>query len=211
MNKHQDYWNKKYSDDLEYKKINKPSDFVKFAEHYLLKQGTILELGAGTGQDTKYLFQKGFYITATDFSQVALNNLRKNFNSLDHVTIKELDLSKPFSEATNHYDAVLANLVVHYFDSKTTQQIFKEIYRVLKLGGILALMVNTKTDSEYGMGKKLSEDFFELELGRPKRYFSISTLQSFTKQLQTVLLDDKGLDSRRADKKNLIRFIGKKL
>lgn len=210
MNPHQDFWDKKYSGNSEYKQINKPSDFIKFVYQYFPKNGQILELGAGTGQDTEYLLQKGFHVTATDFSPIALHNLKKKFEDSDNLTVKEINLTKQFPEPDGQYDAVLANLVIHYFNSETTQQIYNEIYRVLKPRGILAVMVNTKKDPEFNLGKKLEEDFFELKTGRPKRYFSIDTLQFFTKQFQKIFLDDKGIDSRRTGKQNLIRFIGKK-
>ena len=98
-----------------------------------------------------------------------------------------------------------------YFNRQITQQIFDEIFRVLKPEGIIAGLFNSKTDSEYGKGEQLEEDYFDLPDKGPKRYFSIDTLQPFVRRFETVFLDDKGSDPRRDHKEDLIRFVGRKL
>ena len=42
----------------------------------------MLDLGAGTGNNTLYLTEKGLKVIATDYSEVALNIIENNINSI---------------------------------------------------------------------------------------------------------------------------------
>lgn len=212
-NEHQKFWDAKHLENEELVKISGPSIFVKFSVEYFPPQTQVLELGAGTGQDTHFLIDHGFQVIATDFSKPALDlNLETaNPENRDHLQVQQFDLSELFPFNDQSFGVVYAHLVVHYFNKQTTQQIFHEISRVLKPGGVVAILVNSVDDPEYGQGRKIEEDFFELKPGRPKRYFSVDSLKPFVEKFETVLLDDKGSDPRRSHKDSLIRFIGKKL
>lgn len=212
-NKHQKYWDAKHLEEEELAKISSPSVFVELAARYFPPEAQILELGAGTGQDTHFLVDHGFQVTATDFSKPALdlNWETANAESRSRLQIQQFDLSEPFPFSDLSFDALYTHLVVHYFDRQTTQQIFDEISRVLRPGGIVALLVNSVNDPEYGQGRKIEEDFFELKPGRPKRYFSVESLRPFVSKFKTVILDNKGSDPRRSHKNGLIRFIGKRV
>lgn len=211
-NAHQKYWDAKHLEVEELAKISGPSVFVEWVTRYFPPEAQILELGAGTGQDTHFLIDHGFQVTATDFSKPALdlNWETANTGARERLQIQQFDLSEPFPFNAQSFDAVYAHLVVHYFNRQTTQQIFDEISRVLKPGGIVALLVNSVDDPEYGQGRKIEEDFFELRPERPKRYFSVDSLKPFVEEFETVLLDNKGSDPRREHKDGLVRFIGKK-
>lgn len=208
MDLHKKFWDSKYLNGEEYEKIDKVSDFVLFSADYFKDKGKVLELGAGTGEDAKFLADKNFRVNASDFSQQAVNKLKKFSNNKFEVSA--LDIKKHFPFKDSSFDGVLANLVIHYFDDQTTQRIYDEIYRVLKSGGIVAVLLNSKKDPDYGVGKKIGEDFYEPLPGRPKRFFTKETLVPFISKFQILLLDEKGIDNRRVYKTDLIRFIGKK-
>lgn len=211
-NLHQKFWDSKHLEAEELKKLKNPSKFVRWSIKYFPKSTYILELGAGTGRDAHFLIRKGFKVLATDFSKVALEYALKTVNSRNKskINILQFDLSNQFPFPNESFDVVYANLAIQYFTKKITQQIFDEIFRVLKPTGCIAVLVNSISDPEYGQGKKIEEDFFEISPGRPKRYFSISSLKPFTIKFKKIVLDNKGSDPKRNNKGNLIRFIGKK-
>lgn len=211
-NEHQKYWDAKHLEEEELAKISGPSVFVELTARYFPRGAQILELGAGTGQDTHFLVDHGFQVTATDFSKPALdlNWKTANAESRNRLQIQQFDLSEPFPFRKQSFDVVYAHLVVHYFNRQTIQQIFNEISRVLRPGGIVALLVNSVNDPECGQGRKIEEDFFELRPERPKRYFSVDSLKPFVEKFETVVLDNRGSDPRRDHETGLIRFIGKK-
>lgn len=184
---------------------NKPSIFAEFAIQYFPLKGSLLELGAGLGQDAQFFSQKGYQVLATDLNT---ESLKKIPNS----DVQELDLKQLFPFPDESFNIVYGHLSVHYFNLQTTQQIFDEVYRVLKKGGIVAIFTNSTSDPEYDTGKKLEDDFFEFKEGLTKRYFSIESIKKFTKKFEVVLLDNQGETYKDAAKgiHNLIRFIGKK-
>lgn len=210
-NEHRKFWDAKHLEELA--KINRPSVFVRQALKFFPSGANVLDLGAGSGQDTRYLLAHGFSVTAADFSKAALDlNWKTTPSQLkEKLTIKELDLTQPLPFTDQSFDVVYAHLVIHYFNGVTTRQIFDEIYRILRPEGLLALAVNSITDPEYGQGTQLENDYFEFESGRPKRYFSVESLREFTGNFQPIILDNKGSDPRRSHKTGLIRFVGRKI
>jgi len=171
-------------------------------------------LGAGQGQDSRFFAQKGYKVVSTDYAQEGLKLSRQQINEIlkDHIALEELDLAHPFPYPDNSFNIVYAHLSIHYFDIKTTQQIFAEIKRVLKPGGIVAIMTNSTNDPEYNTGNKLEENYFEVHPGMKKRFFSVETMGTFAKKFQTLVLDNngEGYKDRRKDVNHLIRFVGKK-
>lgn len=109
------------------------------------------------------------------------------------------------------FEIVYSHLSVHYFTQKITKQIFSEIYRVLKPKGIVAILVNSTFDPEYGTGMELEEDYFEIDSVR-KRFFKVDSMKSFVQEFQVIVLDNLGATYKDRTKgvSNLIRFVGKK-
>jgi SAM-dependent methyltransferase len=94
-----------------------------------------------------------------------------------------------------------------------TQNIMREIQRVLKPDGIFAMIANSIDDPEYGTGTKLEEDVFELSSGDIKRFFSEDSLRNFVQEyFEIVLLDNHGTTHKDIEKgvSNLIRFVGRR-
>ncbi|MDO8618515.1 MAG: class I SAM-dependent methyltransferase [Candidatus Daviesbacteria bacterium] len=201
-----EFWNKKHFEEDELKRMSQHSVFAEESLKYFPSAGRVLELGVGIGSDALFLASQGFQVMATDFSKDALAHIPESLS----LKTQQQDLNQLFPFADQEFDVVYAHLALHYFDRETTQQIFDEISRVLKPEGIIAVLLNSKTDSEYGQGKLLEKDYFDLPNKGPKRFFSVATLKPFVIKFETILLDDKGSDPRRNHKEDLIRFIGKK-
>ena len=95
----------------------------------------------------------------------------------------------------------------------TTKEIIREIYRVLKKWGIFSVFLNSIDDTEYGIGTKIEDDFFEIRWVS-KRYFSIDTTRElFWEWFEIQLLDNKWETYKDREKwiHNLIRFVWKKI
>lgn len=210
----QDFWNTQHSKYSEEDWINNPTIFATESIEYLPVKGQLLDLGAGQGQDSRFFASKGFRVTSTDFSDNALNISRQKTPAdlKTNVTFQNLDLSQVFPFKDSSFDIIYSHLALHYFNEQTTKQIFSEIHRCLKKGGILAILLNSTTDPEYGTHQKLEPDFFRFENGTTKRYFSTQSIQIFTSHFTPLLLDNLGetYKDRRIGVANLIRFIGRK-
>jgi SAM-dependent methyltransferase len=215
MNKMGEWWNKKHHKYATEDWIDKPTIFSQWAIQYFPKEGIILDIAAGHGQDDIYFARQGYDVVSTDFSETALDyNTKKIPPELkDKIVVKKLDLSDNLPFGSNHFDVVYGHLAVHYFNDETTDKVFSEIKRVLKPGGILALLVNSTQDPEYGNGEKLGTDYFELSEGDVKHFFSIEYMSLKTKYFKEIVLDSKGTTYKDNAKGvfNLIRYIGQKI
>lgn len=214
MDEKQTWWDKKHKKYATEDWIDKPTIFAKWAIKYFPKEGELLELGAGHGQDTRFYAQLGYKITSTDFSDTACvyNKTKTPENLKSNITVQAMDIGNPFPFAANKFDIVSAHLAVHYFNHKTTVKVFNEIERVLKPNGVVALIVNSIEDPEYGTGKLLEKDYFELTPGDVKHFFSTNYMKELTKNFETIVLDNQGTTHKDNAKGvfNLIRFVGRK-
>lgn len=189
----------------------KPSLFAEFAVTYFPENGSMLELGAGIGQDSTYFAEKGFEVTATDKTIDSLNSTIEGLNDRTKQLVKvaHLDLNDRFNFPDATFNIAYAHLSLHYFDEVTTRQIFAEIYRVLKPGGVLAFFTNSVNDPEYNTGDQIEKDYFSTE-GDKKRYFSVESAKEFASVFNPIVVDQQGETYKDMAKgvHSLIRFIG---
>ena len=131
--------------------IDTPNIFAEEVLEYLPKDGTMLLLGDGLGQDGRFFATKGYRVVSTDISDRAIeaNGEKAKLAQLPNYEVKRLDLLEPFPFDDASFDIVYAHLSIHYFDEKTTSRIFHEMKRVLKKGGILAIFTNSVSDPEF--------------------------------------------------------------
>lgn len=191
--------------------INKPSLFSQEAIKFFPSTGNLIDVGCGQGQDSRFFAEHGYEVTGIDFSKEGINFARGKSADLN-IDFTVLDIANPLPFHNSSFDIVYSHLALHYFDKLTTKEIFEELTRILKPGGILAVFVNSIHDPEYNTGKKIEEDYFLIG-NMQKRYFSKETLFSFTGRFETLILDENGetYKDRAIGVSNLVRFIGRKL
>lgn len=126
------------------------------------KHKTLLDLGCGAGRDSLYFAQKGLKVTATDWSQSGLDQLRKlaEKNKVANLEVIQQDISK-LTFNPNSFDVIYAHLSLHYFDDETTKQICDKLYSVLKKDGLLFIKCKSTDDMLYGRGRKLEENMYK--------------------------------------------------
>lgn len=206
----QNYWQKQHQKYSLFDWITKPTIFAQQVISLFPKKGKLIDLGAGQGQDSRYFAQSSFQVTSTDFTQEALDISKNQSENLD-IDFKNVDLTQPLPFADNSFDIVYSHLALHYFNQTITQQLFNEIHRILKTGGVFATLVNTHHDPEVLESTPIEPEFWLSPVGIEKRFFSIDSLKRMVKnQYQIIILDEHG-ETYKDTIKNLIRFIGKKI
>jgi SAM-dependent methyltransferase len=206
-----DYWNKTHTE--KYSKADwayKPSIFAEQIVQFLPKTGRLLEIGTGQGGDADYFQSLGYQVIATDYSDEAIKNARDRVKKVEFMN---LDTSEGLPFEDESFEVVYSHMALHYFDAETTAKIMRDIHRVLKPNGIFATITNTMNDPE-----KEDYDYIELEPGYyqdpkgiKKRYFSVESMEGFTKNLfQPIILGADGTTYKDVDP-DLTRFIGKKI
>ena len=91
-----------------------------------------LDLGCGDAVASGYLMKKGFDVTATDLSAVALSIASERNPGLKTLHLNMLD-GLPFAD--RHFGVVAAGLSTHYFSLVDTRRVFADVRRILIPGG----------------------------------------------------------------------------
>ncbi|MBD2185466.1 class I SAM-dependent methyltransferase [Planktothrix sp. FACHB-1355] len=96
----------------------------------------VLDLCCGSGQATQVLVQHSQNVTGLDASPLSLQRARHN--------VPQAQYTEAFAEnmpfADNCFDLVHTSAAMHEMQPKQLRQILKEVYRVLKPGGVFALV-----------------------------------------------------------------------
>jgi len=130
----------------------------------------LLEIGCGSGQDTRTLLVHGLKVVAFDLSheQVAKARLAAPGASISVQSVLE-----PFPLEGAGIGAVVASLSLHYFTWQETASLVERVRRTLKPGGILLARFNSTEDVNYGaVGHQEIEPGLFLVEGQKKRFFS---------------------------------------
>ena len=118
-----------------------PSLFAQFAFSYFPKEGKILELGAGLGKDTRYFAQHGFFVVSTDFSDKALDASKweSTMQKIMNIEYQNIDIKNPLPFKDEEFDVVHCSHILEHVEDIFFSM--DEIWRVLKVGGILKIYV----------------------------------------------------------------------
>jgi ubiquinone/menaquinone biosynthesis C-methylase UbiE len=96
----------------------------------------VLDLCCGSGQATKVLVQQSQHVTGLDVSPLSLDRARRNVPQAHYIEA----LAEDMPLADNQFDLVHTSVAMHEMDAVQLGQILREVYRVLKPGGIFALV-----------------------------------------------------------------------
>jgi len=127
------------------------------------KPTRVLELGAGTGRSTRFLRMAlpQAQLTALDLSspylRVAAQNLKdlpwQNFDGIDYVQADAA--ATPFRDAS--FDAVASVFLFHELPLEERRRVLSEAYRVLRSGGVLAIVESLQTGDRPELQQALDE------------------------------------------------------
>lgn len=96
----------------------------------------VLDLCCGSGQATQLLVQYSLDVTGLDASPLSLKRAQQNVPQAQYVEA----FAEKIPFADNQFDLVHTSVALHEMESSQLRQILKEVYRVLKPGGLFALV-----------------------------------------------------------------------
>lgn len=106
----------------------------------------VLEIGSGPGHVADILIQAGAIVTGVDFSPEMVEVAQRKYPD---IAFKQADAERlPFKESS--FDSVVANFVVHHL--ARPEVVFREVNRVLKLGGRFAFSVWGDPEKQSSIG-----------------------------------------------------------
>ena len=190
-----EYWNEEYWEKHLKEHEGEKLDFLddiwinKYSKIFEnIPRGKALDLGCGLGQYTKFMEDNKFEVTSADISLEALNKVKEN---IPNTNIVQLDMSEELPFNDNEFELIVANLSIHYFDKKTTQQLINEIKRILKPGGYFIGSVNSSKCIEFIKDhiEKIEDNYYS-EPGRNIRLFDRAQFEEFFKDFETLVLEE---------------------
>ena len=202
------YWNSTHAQGAIDRYSAQPTALAEEFVKLLSPQSTVLELGCGAGNDAAFFAQRGHQVTATDFSEVAIDKAKQRYTHIPTLRFREQDMTQPFPFHEDAFDAVYARLSLHYFTHTQTQGLFREIQRILKPGGLLCFMCKSTKDPLYGRGKKIEEDMFEY--GHVRHFFSEAYARKCLENGYTIEKMESGEEIFYGDKSAFVKVIARK-
>ncbi len=147
----------------------------QFTQH-IEPGGLILDAGCGSGRDSRLLTERRFNVIGVDLSEELLKiaqqtNPKTQFICAD---IKEL----PFKD--NYFDGVWCSAVLLHLETiEDVKKALKEMYRVLKPGGIIFIGVKKQ------LGKNKTEYVKDKDTREPRffRYFTKKEIEDLLKEV----------------------------
>lgn len=112
----------------------------------LPRRGRVLEIGAGTGQMTVPLAERGYHITAVEIGEHLAERLRRNLREYADVDV----VCGAFEDADlpdGSYDLVTAATAFHWFDRPVA---YEKAAALLKPTGALGIIFNLHVDGDEG-------------------------------------------------------------
>ena len=143
-------------------------DYYGFSVSFLKKirnnMNNILELGAGTGLLTKYLYEKypNANYTLIDVAEQMLEIARQRFSGVPNFKYLILDYSKELPQ--NSFDLVASALSIHHLEEDEKLFLYSNIYNKLENGGCLLNLDQFNASSDE-MNEKYTDFWFEFVYG----------------------------------------------
>ena len=172
-------------------KKKQESSFARKAWSFIQKNKIhhMLEIGSGRGRDTSFFKQKRLDVTALEISSEAIKLLKEEIPELNTIHADVFEALSKISDSM--FDCVYARLSLHYFNDDKIREIFKNLYRILPVGGFVFIENKSTKDFKFGRGEKISENAYRETPENPINYFfSTNDMQKLATQFEIVEISE---------------------
>jgi tRNA (cmo5U34)-methyltransferase len=122
---------------------------------------SILDLGAGTGLLTKFLYDEfpNAKYTLVDISDQMLEIAKQRFANIDNFYFQILDYSKEFPNK-NQFDLIASALSIHHLDNDSKSFLYSNIYKNLPENGYFINLDQFNASSDF-IDKKYNKYWYD--------------------------------------------------
>ena len=152
-----EHWNQKYREGIH--TLTEPDPFLveafsEFVHPTFPAGGSALDLAGGTGRHSLYLAERGWRVTLTDISEVAIEKARLNAGALASRIHFVVDDLTQFRASQTQFDLVMGFFYLE-------RAIFPEIVKAVRPGGLLVYKTYTTKQLNLESGPKASEHLLQ--------------------------------------------------
>jgi SAM-dependent methyltransferase len=136
----------------------------------------VVELGGGQGRDTIFFAARGLRVIVLDYAETGVAEIARKAAALglsEAIAVLRHDVRNPLPFADAAFDACYSHML--FCMALTTaelEHLSREVWRVLKPGGINIYTVRHIGDPQYGTGINRGDDTFESSGGFAVHFFS---------------------------------------
>jgi ubiquinone/menaquinone biosynthesis C-methylase UbiE len=143
-----------------------------------LKKNKLLEIGAGTGENTLRLIKMNFNVCATDISPKSVEAMNQKYSKYKNFSSKVVDMEKlPFKN--DSFDIICSAGSLSYGDNN---RVMNEIYRVLKLGGRVVLVDSLNNNPIYQFNRYINYIKGNRSMSTLKRMPNVNLIEKYIKK-----------------------------
>ena len=133
----------------------------------------ILIPGIGYGRNAQYFVENGLNVTGIEISRLAIDLARRQYNlhsQIFHGSVTDM----PFDD--HLYEGIFCHAVLHLLNQEQRVKMISDCYSQLKDGGYMIFVVVSKKSSNYGKGKEVAPDTFEIGKGAQIFFYQDKTV-----------------------------------
>jgi len=143
---------------------------------------TVLELGCGQGRDTWFFARNGLEVTALDYSEAGICQMKEKAKEGGNVSLKVHDARNPLPFPEASFDAVYSHMFFTMeFSEEEVAKMLTECLRVLRPGGINIYSVRNDHDPHYGKFVPKGKDMWQNPMGFVVHFFTEENIRNLAK------------------------------
>ncbi|GAO44687.1 class I SAM-dependent methyltransferase [Flavihumibacter petaseus] len=193
-----EFWEAAFSDKQEMWGFE-PAKSAVIAKDLFVEKGVrdVLIPGIGYGRNAQIFRSNNMSVTGIEISQTAIDLARKHYG--DSLTIYHGSVTEmPFNH--RQYDGIFCYALIHLFDQSEREKLISDCWQQLATPGYMVFSVISKTAKNYGKGKLISKDRYEIfegarlyfynreAIGKEFRAYGLSTIQEVDEQFPFYLI-----------------------
>ena len=160
-------WDAAYRDGTPPWEAGVPSaELIRVLDEGLVRPGTALELGCGSGADAICLTRRKFEVTAIDVSPMAIERARMRAEMAGATVRFVLDDVFRFAKNTTPFDFVYDKGFYHFVRRTDLDRLLDLLWRVTKPGSLYLVLAGSDEETAAGGPPQVSEEEIRQELGR---------------------------------------------
>lgn len=158
-----------------------PAASAVYAKDFLTQQGVdnVLIPGIGYGRNAGIFIENGIEVTGIEISETAIRLAKEYYG--ENLTISQGSVTEmPFDSRA--YQSVFCYGLLYLLTPQQRKKMIQDCYNQLQDGGWMIFSVLSKTSPNYGKGRKIADDTFEVGDGGQIFFYDEQSVQREFKQ-----------------------------